>query len=124
MSMLDRDFIHREIRRMATAMARVGGRRRDGQEEDARRELAALRSEWLGPLADVADRLDEATAVKVLQDVAQVWAYAALTWEKSQLDGNPAAARRALEVGRRALVLHPGLPGAAEELQRWEQALG
>ncbi len=121
MRMMDRGFVHREIRRMAQALAHVSGRRRNGEDEAARQELASVREEWLGPVADLVDRVDVDTAVTLLRDATQVWAYAALTWESGQLDGDPAKARRALALGHRAVAMQPGLPGVAEELQRWAE---
>ena len=119
--MMDRGFVHREIRRMAQALARISGRRRNGEDEAARQELASVREEWLGPVADLVDRVDVDTAVTLLRDATQVWAYAALTWESGQLDGDPGKARRALALGHRAVAMQPGLPGVAEELQRWAE---
>jgi len=121
MGMMDRGFVHREIRRMAQALALVSGRRRNGEDEAARQELASVREEWLGPVADLVDRVDVDTAVTLLRDATQVWAYAALTWESGQLDGDPGKARRALALGHRAVAMQPGLPGVAEELQRWAE---
>lgn len=122
--MLDRDFIHREIRRLAAAMARILNLRNAGRVEEAQHALADARAELLGPLDALLDRVDAATAAQLLGEPAAVLSYATLCWEHAELGGPASFRARAVQLAEAALARDAQLPGAASTLTQWRTMLG
>jgi hypothetical protein len=105
-----KDYILRLIEQMRRLVEALLGKLRDGEETqevlaDARGTLSKL----LGPLADVASRMDSVTAGQMVGDPDVLRAWAELTAAEARLaraDGDDAAAevadRRALELALEA----------------------
>jgi hypothetical protein len=113
---LQRDFILRMIEAVAAALARAVGRRRQGDLQGAREELAAAARELLGTVGSLAAHADARTAVDLLSDPRRVVLWVRLLIEDAELlheagyTGESSAVRRrardlAGEVRRRDTVL-------------------
>ena len=116
-----RDYILRmiaQLRRLAEALVGKVARNEDATElvAQARESLTAL----LGPMADVAQRLDSASAAQMVNDPDVLAAWAHVTAAEAEVhraagnaEASEAVTRRALEL---ALEAHARAPGDAPEL--------
>jgi hypothetical protein len=114
MSIAQRDYILRMIEQLGVFLARIAGARTAGDLEGAEREVKAALGALFGPLADMLEKVDSASAAGLLGSPEKISAAAALYTERAavrELSGNQAAARadrrRALELYLEAAILKP-----------------
>lgn len=117
-----RDYLLRLIEELQQALATILRHRQEGDAETAMHSADAAVAALLGPLADVATRLDSASAAQVVNDADRLAAWARLLAEKAAIQrerGDPAATAstrtRALEL---ALEARSRGPSAAVEIEQ------
>lgn len=117
------DWLLRELRMLGAVLARMLGLRNGGQLHEAAQALDDAEGELLGPLAEVAPRLDTATAAHMLGEPRRIAAWARLLHERAELlrlAGDPAgagmAARRAGELAAEAWARAQGHEAPVREL--------
>lgn len=125
--MIREDFLLRMIRQFADALARIAGRRRAGEYDQAQREIDALREQLLAGPRELLDELDSASLAQLLGDPDKIRTAAMLAWEEGRLraaradpPGAFARYRRAHELllEARAVAPHPDDDTALFELSR------
>jgi hypothetical protein len=121
MSIAQRDYILRMIEQLGLFLAKIMGARKAGDFELAEREAKAALGALFGPLAEMLEKVDSASAASLLGGPEKVGAAAALYAERGaarEAAGNQAAARadkkRALELYLEAARLKP----LSEEAQK------
>jgi hypothetical protein len=117
------DWLLRELRQLGAVLARMLGLRNGGQLQEAVQTLDDAEGELLGPLAQVAPRLDAATAAHMVAEPRRIAAWARLLHERAELlrlAGDPAgadaAAGRARELAAEARARGQGFESVVHEL--------
>lgn len=117
------DWLLRELRMLGAVLARMLGLKNGGQLREARQALDDAEGELLGPLAQVAPRVDAATAAHMISEPRRIAAWARLLHERADLlrlagdDGAAAlAAGRARELAAQAWTRAEGHESAVREL--------
>ena len=115
-----KDYILRMIQEIARMIAALVGLKREGRYDEALAEARTATGKLLGPLGDLAPRLDSVTAAHMVADPDVLAAWAELVAEEAdvhRLMGNDpafrAGSRRALEL---ALEAHLRTPKDRPEL--------
>jgi hypothetical protein len=97
------DYLVRQVKALAAALARLAGLRISGNLEEARAELTRAYTSVLGTQADLLRRVDSRTAAKLLGSPERIIALAQLLNEEAEQEGEGergAALRlRAAELG-------------------------
>jgi hypothetical protein len=113
-SIAQRDYILRMIEQLGVFLAKIMGARKAGDFDLAEREVKAALGALFGPLAEMLEKVDSASAANLLGGPEKIGAAAALYAERAavrQAAGNEAAARvdrrRALELYLEAARLKP-----------------
>ena len=105
------DYLLRQVRAVAVALARILGLRGGGQVVEARTELEAAYGLLLGPQDDLVRNIDSRSAAQLLSAPERILAYARLVHEEAAQTADPEAAsalrRRALELGIHAVLRGP-----------------
>jgi hypothetical protein len=109
------DWLLRELKLLGAVLARMLGLKNGGQVQEALQTLDDAESELLGPHADVATRVDSATAAHILSAPQRIAAWARLLHERADL------LRFAGDEARAALVDQRAAELAA---QAWARATG
>src|SRR4051812_3258058 len=114
MSIQERDYLLRMIRRLAEFIGRIVGARNAGKHDEALRLCRDATEQMFGPLGRTLAEVDAPTAATLLANREKIAAYAELTAEEAEVhalagDERPAriARRRALELYLEATLL-PG----------------
>lgn len=114
MSIAERDYILRMIEQLGIFLAKIVGARTVGDFDLAEREVKAALGALFGPLADMLEKVDSASAATLLGGSEKIGAAAALYAERAavrEAAGNQAAARadrrHALELYLEAAILKP-----------------
>ncbi|MCK6586909.1 MAG: hypothetical protein L6Q76_04920, partial [Polyangiaceae bacterium] len=114
MSIAERDYILRMIEQLGVFLAKIMGARTAGDFDRAELELKAALGALFGPLADMLEKVDSASAANLLGGPEKIGAAAALYAERAAIRdaaGDQAAARadrrRALELYLEAARLKP-----------------
>ncbi|HEX6042537.1 hypothetical protein [Longimicrobium sp.] len=117
------DWLLRELKLLGAVLARMLGLRNGGQLQEAVQALDDAEGELLGPLAEVAPRVDSATAAHMVQEPRRIAAWARLLHERADLlrqagddAGADVAARRARELAAEAWARAEGHEGPVREL--------
>jgi len=117
------DYLMRMIAEMVQALMRVAGLKREGKLDEALDALRDAYGELLGPAAELAPRLDPATAAQVVGNAERIRAWAQLLGEEAEvrrLRGEDSAADalrvRALELALEAHLRRAGEPARTHEL--------
>lgn len=110
-SSTEKDYILRMIQQVMQMVARLMGRKKDGDLQGALDEARAATGQLLGPMADVAPRVDSVTAGHMVGDPDVLAAWARVVAEEAdvhRLMGDAAGAaareRRALELALEAFL--------------------
>ncbi|HUJ62892.1 MAG TPA: hypothetical protein VLX92_30525 [Kofleriaceae bacterium] len=126
--MLREDYIHRMIRQLGEALARLAGRRGRGEYRDAIDEAGRLWDELLGVPRALVEVVDSPSLAELLREPARIRAAAELLAEEARAlagSGDPVNAavcyRRAFELmlEARALAPEPGDDATLLELSRF-----
>ena len=103
------DWLIRELKMLGEVLARMLGLKNGGQLHEALQTLDDAEGELLGPLAQVAPRLDSATAAHVVGEPRRIAAWARLLHERADLlrlagdeAGSAAMGQRARELAAEA----------------------
>lgn len=125
MSIARRDYVLRMIEQLSAAMARVVGLRTSGKLDEAERLLRETAGGIFGPMRDMLDALDAASAAMLLSSPEKTRIYAELTAEMAEIHAARGAAVKARAGRRRALELYLlALPGEGEIDHRTREAIG
>lgn len=106
MSIGQRDYILRMIEQLAVFLARIAGARKAGDHELAEREAQAALGALFGPLADMLEKVDSASAASLLGGPEKIGAAAALYAERAAAREAAGKTAQARADRRRALELH------------------
>ena len=117
------DYLQRMIRQLSGVIAQMLGLKGGGQIHEAMQTLDDAEGELLGPLAQVAPRVDSATAAHIIGEPQKIAAWARLLYERAdllRLAGDPAGAAataaRAAELAREAVARGETSRSAIEEI--------
>lgn len=83
------DYLMRQVRAVAAALARIAGLRRQGLTEEAAVALEDAYGELLGPQADLVRHFDAATAATLVAAPERILALARLCREEAALHDDP-----------------------------------
>jgi hypothetical protein len=110
----ERDYILRQIQRMAVVIAHLTKLKESGEMHDALEVLRTAYGELFAPVGDIVSRAAATTAAELLVDPGRIAGLARLVAEEAELlrltgdrDGAIAAERRALELGLEAYARDP-----------------
>lgn len=106
MSIGRRDYILRMIEQIAESLARIAGLRKGGDLDEAARLLGETADGIFGSMRSALDRLDAASAARLLSTREKIRAYAALTAEGAAIHEARGDAAKARVKRRRALELY------------------
>ena len=104
MTTINEDYILRMVGMAAAVIARMLGLKVEEREEEALEVLNAGIADILGPMQDIIERVDAATAHTLLGDPRLSTAYAALLAHQAQFEGedDEKLLRRSLEIALEA----------------------
>lgn len=106
MSIRHRDYILRMIEQLAEAIGRIAGLRSAGKLDEAQSLLRETADGLFGPMREMLDRVDAASAATLLGGHEKIGAYAALCAEQAEIFELRGERKRAASERRRALELH------------------
>lgn len=102
---IQRDWLQRLIEQLAAAVARVLGLRREGRLEEARQELERAAVEAAGLGLSLLERLDPASAARLVREPERLAALARLALERSRLERDAGEVEAAGRWHERAVAL-------------------
>src|SRR5262245_40995502 len=115
MSLHRRDYLLRQIEQLAEVLGAIVGLRVAGRYDEALQLVQQTTEGLLGPLASMVDRLDSASAARLLGGADRIGGYASLVAERAEVDEARGQGARAASGRRRALELYLEAVCAAPE---------